>query len=32
MPLWARYSGAAKVLFDDARRQEELAEGVTNDV
>jgi hypothetical protein len=25
MPLWARYSGAAKVVFDDARRQEELS-------
>jgi hypothetical protein len=32
VPAWSMYTGAAKAVFDDARRQEELAEGVTNDV
>ena len=31
-PLWSIFTGAAKAVFDDVRRQEELAEGVTNDV
>ena len=30
-PAWVRYAFAAKVVFDDARRQEELAEGAANE-
>lgn len=31
MPLWCFYNGAAKAIFDDQRRQEELAGQLTGE-
>ncbi len=31
-PLWSMFTGAAKAIFDDQRRQEELAKGATGDL